>query len=133
MSSNKSNNYISTKDSQQEKSPELSALPEEQYSGLSVNSDSTVRAILNSRGKEYGSFNSQANIAQGILSFLRLDPNKWMSLSNVQRSSLEMISHKLSRIVNGNPNHIDSWQDIAGYATLVVEHIKSTAAQTREK
>lgn len=30
---------------------------------------------------------------------------------------------KLLRIL-GDPKHIDSWQDIAGYATLVVEYLE---------
>jgi hypothetical protein len=31
---------------------------------------------------------------------------------------------KVSRIVNGDPNHIDSWIDIAGYATLVADRLQ---------
>jgi hypothetical protein len=34
-----------------------------------------------------------------------------------------MIQHKISRILNGNPNHIDSWADIAGYAHIVAIRI----------
>ena len=30
-----------------------------------------------------------------------------------------MILHKISRIVNGDPNYKDSWTDIIGYAKLV--------------
>lgn len=32
-----------------------------------------------------------------------------------------MIAHKLARIMNGDPNYIDNWTDIAGYAQLVVD------------
>lgn len=30
-----------------------------------------------------------------------------------------MILHKIARIMNGDPDHIDHWHDIAGYATLI--------------
>ena len=34
-----------------------------------------------------------------------------------------MILHKLARILNGDPNYVDSWHDIAGYAILVEDII----------
>jgi len=34
-----------------------------------------------------------------------------------------IILNKLARIL-GDPNNIDSWQDIAGYATLVVDSLE---------
>jgi len=39
------------------------------------------------------------------------------------REALEMILHKIARILNGNPNYADSWQDIAGYAQLIVKRL----------
>jgi hypothetical protein len=35
-----------------------------------------------------------------------------------------MITHKISRILNGDPNYDDSWRDIAGYAMLVVKELE---------
>jgi hypothetical protein len=35
-----------------------------------------------------------------------------------------MIVHKIGRIVNGNPDKVDHWDDIAGYATLVSDRLK---------
>jgi len=34
-----------------------------------------------------------------------------------------MVVHKISRILNGNPNNIDSWHDIVGYASLVEKRL----------
>ena len=45
------------------------------------------------------------------------------SMSAVQQEALHMICSKLARIANGDPNHVDSWHDIAGYASLVVKDI----------
>lgn len=35
-----------------------------------------------------------------------------------------MICHKMARIINGDPNYRDSWDDVAGYATLVAKRLK---------
>ena len=49
---------------------------------------------------------------------MRLTDN-WEELSPAQKESLEMIVHKIARILNGDPNYADSWHDISGYATLI--------------
>jgi hypothetical protein len=41
-----------------------------------------------------------------------------------QWEALEMIVHKMGRIVNGNPDEVDHWVDIAGYATLVADRLQ---------
>jgi len=33
--------------------------------------------------------------------------------------ALDMIAHKMSRLVNGDCYHRDSWHDIMGYAKLI--------------
>lgn len=35
-----------------------------------------------------------------------------------------MIAHKIGRILNGDPNYRDSWDDIAGYAKLAADRCK---------
>jgi hypothetical protein len=40
-----------------------------------------------------------------------------------QIEALEMICHKIARVLNGDPNHHDHWHDIAGYATLVANRL----------
>lgn len=73
---------------------------------------------LNERGKRYGSFESQGEISQRFKEAMRLTDN-WEELSPAQKESLEMIVHKIARILNGDPNYADSWHDISGYATLI--------------
>jgi hypothetical protein len=41
-----------------------------------------------------------------------------------QKEALEMVAHKLGRIVNGDPNYLDSWVDIIGYTQLVLDRLK---------
>lgn len=45
-------------------------------------------------------------------------------LDDVQRESLSMIFHKIGRILAGDPNFRDHWDDIAGYAKLAADRCK---------
>lgn len=47
-------------------------------------------------------------------------------MRDYQREAIEMICHKLARIVNGDPYYADSWTDIAGYAKLVADRLERT-------
>jgi hypothetical protein len=50
--------------------------------------------------------------------------DNWFNLNYDQREALDMICSKMARIMNGDPNYVDSWEDIAGYATLVANRLK---------
>ena len=45
----------------------------------------------------------------------------WAKLEQTQRESLDMIAHKIGRILAGDPDFRDHWDDIAGYAKLVAD------------
>ena len=80
--------------------------------------------ILRSRGETYGPFSGHAQITQDIKRTMQVAP-KWGDLTDAQREALEMIAHKIGRILNGDPNYPDSWADIAGYAQLVVNILEA--------
>ena len=42
-----------------------------------------------------------------------------------EQEALDMIFHKIARILNGDPNYADSWHDIAGYATLIDKELNN--------
>jgi hypothetical protein len=50
--------------------------------------------------------------------------NKHHPVTMQQREAIDMIMVKLSRILCGDPNHKDHWDDIAGYAMLVSRDLK---------
>lgn len=79
---------------------------------------STVDSTLAERGQRYGQFTGHADITQGIKDVMHVSP-KWKELQNDQKEALEMIAHKIGRVLNGDPNYIDSWHDIIGYTRLV--------------
>lgn len=83
----------------------------------------STSAVLAERGKRYGIFSEHARITQNIKRAMEDSPN-WDSLGADQREALEMIAHKIGRLLNGDPNYDDSWVDIAGYATLVSKRLQ---------
>ena len=85
----------------------------------------SIQDTLNERGSRYGAFNSHAEITQAFKSVMAGGETNWASLTASQKEALEMIAHKIGRILNGDPNYADSWVDIAGYAQLVVNELES--------
>jgi hypothetical protein len=76
-----------------------------------------VQSTLADRGKTHGDFTENSIIMQTLKLEFR-EHVGWAKLSNAQREAIDMICHKLGRIMCGNPNVADHWHDIAGYATL---------------
>lgn len=88
-----------------------------------------IREVLNERGVNYGSFAGQSELSQLLKKTIDIEiAKRGKSLNSYQKEALEMILHKIARIINGNPDYADSWLDISGYASLVVAQLnrKST-------
>jgi len=86
---------------------------------------SDVDRTLSERAKEYGMFKDGAALMQGIKRLLADHARRHdKTFADDQWEALEMIVHKMARIVNGNPDKVDHWVDIAGYATLVAERLE---------
>lgn len=83
----------------------------------------TVNEILAQRQTTHGDFTDNARISQTIRRAMQAEPG-WRRLSDVQREALEMIALKIGRVVTGDPNYRDHWDDIAGYARLASERTK---------
>lgn len=79
-----------------------------------------TRTILNERSARYGDFDRTAEIIQSLKSQMYDSPN-WDKLPAPMKEAFEMIQHKIGRALNGDPFYVDNWQDIAGYAQLVVD------------
>jgi hypothetical protein len=93
--------------------------------GEFIETGTSVGIILAERGTKYGNFIDHARITQdlkGVMGEFLLDQGK--RLDDDQIEALEMIFHKIGRILNGDPNYADSWIDIAGYATLVANRLE---------
>ena len=81
-----------------------------------------IEATLSERGKKYGKFKNHAAITQSLKQVMYNQDN-WQKLKDDQKEALEMIAHKIGRILNGDPHYHDSWHDIVGYAKLVADRL----------
>jgi hypothetical protein len=87
-------------------------------------STDTITKTLTERGNRYGLFKDHAEVTQTLKCVIRENlkaRNK--HLDDDQAEALEMICHKIARIINGDPDYADSWVDIAGYAKLVADRL----------
>lgn len=81
-----------------------------------------INAVLSERGSRYGNFYSHAEITQALKHEIR-QGESFTSMEDDMVEALDMIAHKIGRIVNGDPKYADSWVDIAGYAKLVADRL----------
>lgn len=89
----------------------------------------SIESTLAERGARYGAFPAFSDATQTLKAFFRSKMGaKWDGLADDQKEALEMIAHKLARIITGDPHYDDSWRDIAGYAQLVANRLAAPAA-----
>jgi hypothetical protein len=73
--------------------------------------------VLEERQTTHGDFHDTARIAQALKVVVRSGPS-WRCMDAAQREAVEHICTKLARIVSGDNNAPDHWDDVAGYARL---------------
>jgi hypothetical protein len=86
-----------------------------------------INALLAERRKTHGDYMMHAVITQNLKRIMRnhiadLDRR----LEHDMQETLDMIAHKIGRIIAGNPAEPDHWRDIAGYAQLVANRLEAT-------
>ena len=100
--------------------PELLPMPEVKEMPITM-----VDEVLDQRAVDYGAFKDGAALMQGMKRLLADHAQKHSkTFADDQWEALEMIVHKIGRIVNGNPDKVDHWTDIAGYAKLVADRLE---------
>jgi hypothetical protein len=86
----------------------------------------TLDALLEARGRTHGDYAVHALITQDLKRVIAhhvadLDRR----LDDDMQESLDMVAHKIGRIIAGDPGFADHWADIAGYAQLVANRLRS--------
>ena len=85
-----------------------------------------VEQVLAERGARYGKFVQHAEVAQRLKRAIAAELAKRNKiLADDQMEALDMVCHKIARIINGDPDYADSWTDIAGYAQLVATRLET--------
>lgn len=77
-----------------------------------------TETLLAQRGKTHGDFAAHAHYTQELKGAMAA---AGQTLTPVQQEALDMIAHKVGRILAGDPSFKDHWDDIAGYATLAAQ------------
>lgn len=81
---------------------------------------------LNEREVTHGDYQHTAKVAEKIKTVIHLNfPDKHGL--DMQKHSLDLIATKMARLLCGDINCLDSWEDIAGYANLISERLKQKA------
>jgi transposase-like protein len=84
-----------------------------------------VDETLDARALDYGKFIEGAEVMQMLKRVVQAAlNNRDKVLAHDQAEAMDMIIHKIGRIVNGNPDVVDHWLDIAGYAKLVADRLE---------
>ena len=81
-------------------------------------------ALLEARGKTHGDYAVHALVTQDLKRVIthhvgHLDRR----LDDDMQETLDMITHKIGRIIAGDAGFADHWADIAGYAQLVANRL----------
>lgn len=87
-----------------------------------------IASMLAERGKRHGDFTDHSRIAQALKRAVQCE-SRYVGLPDMHREAIDMILHKVARIVAGDPNFHDHWDDIAGYARITRERIPEPGAQ----
>jgi hypothetical protein len=90
-----------------------------------------TKELLAERAKTHGSFEVHARTTQSLKAVVKINlANK--ILTPMHAEALDMILHKIGRIVAGNPYYNDHWDDIAGYAKLASDACTKARELTEE-
>jgi hypothetical protein len=94
--------------------------------GVRDSGQTAIESTLAERKSRYGTLKGHARITQAIKRAMVDSPN-WPVLSDDKKEALEMVAHKIGRILNGDPEYHDSWHDIIGYTKLIADDLAGVA------
>jgi hypothetical protein len=85
--------------------------------------DNKIEEIVADRQTTHGEFVENTVTMQALKDVMRATPN-WNLLRPWQKEALEMNAHKIGRILHGDPNYLDHWEDMSGYNHRVIEQLR---------
>lgn len=79
--------------------------------------EDTLAEMIAEKQRTHGDFTDHGRVTQNLKRAMRASPN-WEALTDTQKEGLEMIQHKIARVLAGNPDEADHWIDVEGYARI---------------
>lgn len=87
---------------------------------IGVNTVKPVQKVTIDRQRTHGDFQHYATVAQALKQPIKDHTD---SFSSLHAEALEAICGKMARIITGDPDFKDHWDDLAGYAMRVSERL----------
>ena len=78
---------------------------------------SATGRLTDTRKQSHGKIQDVGEVSQKFKAITHAAKN-WETMSDSQREALDLIVHKIARILVGDPDFKDHWDDIAGYASI---------------
>ena len=78
----------------------------------------TTDLTIPNRDEQHGGLEAVGLLAQNMKGTLRAGAN-WHRLTPAQREALDMMMHKVARILSGDSQLRDHWLDAAGYPLCI--------------
>jgi hypothetical protein len=78
------------------------------------------------RDEQHGGLEAVGQISQNLKGCIRAGCN-WHRLTPAQREALDMMMHKVARILSGDSQLRDHWLDAAGYPLCIARMIEESS------
>jgi hypothetical protein len=73
--------------------------------------------LLSARQVTHGNFADNARYAQAIKALFQSSPT-WATMPDIHREAMDFIASKFARILSGQADCLQHWEDVEGYAAL---------------
>lgn len=93
--------------------------------------ESTDPVSYPNRDHQHGGMEAVGTMAQSLKIAIHAGMN-WYLLTPGEQEALDMIAHKISRILSGaDPHDPEHWTDLAGYAHAAMRGLDATTTKTQ--
>jgi len=82
-----------------------------------------VDGLISDRAKTHGDFQRNTVTAQGLKALIRSTPN-WGNMPPAFQEALDMVCSKMARILHGDAEAVEHWEDMEGYPHLIVRMLR---------
>jgi hypothetical protein len=88
-----------------------------------VSLTSSINDTIREREQRYGSLDRVSLVSQLLKEIIHDTQYRGLrsQFHYLHEEALDMICHKLARIICGDPNYADSWHDLGGFAVRVAQ------------
>ena len=94
--------------------------------------EKSISDTIKQRNAVYGGIENVSVITQRLQEVIRKSP-RYSALTDVHKTTIDMMLHKTARAVCGDIWHVDNYHDIIGYMTLLENFVKEKNREELKK